>query len=331
MLSIDHYNLRSFDLNLFLAFDAMMIERNVTRAAKRLRVQQPAMSHSLSMLRMLLQDELFVRSGNRMEPTPYALQIAAQVRRFLAQAQDALSFRVTFDPSSERRTFRMAMTPHLEALLVPELLSNMRISAPGVRLSVREADRRGITDMLEEGRAEIGAGLFDAKPTWFCHETLFHEPYVCCYNGKLLNLNYPLSAEQYFELPHALISTKENPLGCLDRAFADHGKTPNVLASAAHFFSVAAIAARAPILATLPAIAATRYAPIFGLTVSPLPIKLSFSPTLMLWHSRLEKDEGILWLRARLREISASLFSSGVGSQHLRASGLNVIEPGSGV
>lgn len=255
-----------------------------------------------------------------MEPTPYALQLAAPVRRFLAQAQDALSFRVTFDPSSERRIFRMAMTPNLEALLLPELLSNVKTIAPGVRLSVREADRRSITDMLEEGRAEIGAGLFDAKLTWFCHETLFHEPYVCCYNEELLNLNGPLSIEQYFELPHALVSTKENPLGCLDRAFAMHGRSPNVMTSAAHFFSVAAIASKAPILATLPVTAATRYAPIFGLTIAPLPIKLSLSPTLMIWHSRFEKDEGIRWLRARLREISASLFSSSVGAQHLLGS-----------
>ena len=114
LATIDHYNLRSFDLNLFLAFDAIMTERNVTRAAKRLRVRQPAMSHSLSTLRVLFQDELFIRRGQTMEPTPYALHLAEPVRRVLAQAQDALTTRTTFDMLSEPRASGLRSLPILQ-------------------------------------------------------------------------------------------------------------------------------------------------------------------------------------------------------------------------
>jgi LysR family transcriptional regulator, mexEF-oprN operon transcriptional activator len=309
MLSIDHYNLRSFDLNLFLAFDAMMLERNVTRAAKRLRVQQPAMSHSLSVLRVLFQDELFVRSGQRMEPTPYALELATPVRKILSQAQETLSFRVRFDPLSEKRTFRVALSAHLEAFVLPELLIDLKDAAPGVRLSVREATRRNIADLLDGGLAEIGAGYFDSKQNWIGGEKLFDETYVCCFNEELLKLKGCPTREQYFKLPHAMVSTKENPLGCLDRAFSAFEERPNVIVSVPHFFSAAEMASRTPLLTTLPNIVASRYASKFGLRICSLPIALGSFPVSMVWHSRLERDEGIRWLRDRLRSTVCKSFS----------------------
>src|SRR5260221_4305207 len=99
MRSIDHFDLRSFDLNLLIAFDALMEERSVTRAAARLRVRQPAMSHSLSVLRMLLQDELFVRDGSIMRPTAPGLNIAPAGRSTLRPIEDILPWQEPFDSS----------------------------------------------------------------------------------------------------------------------------------------------------------------------------------------------------------------------------------------
>src|SRR5258708_4456556 len=106
MRPIDHFDLRSFDLNLLIAFDALMEERSVTRAAARLRVRQPAMSHSLSVLRMLLQDELFVRDVAIMRPTARALNIAPAVRSDLRQLEEILRLQDRLDPSWQDRTFR---------------------------------------------------------------------------------------------------------------------------------------------------------------------------------------------------------------------------------
>jgi LysR family transcriptional activator of mexEF-oprN operon len=302
MAAIDHYNLRSFDLNLFLAFDAIMVERNVTRAAKRLRVRQPAMSHSLSMLRMMLQDELFVRRGQIMEPTPYALHLAAPVRRVLAQAQEAITFRTKFDELLEQRIFRVAFSASLAAIMLPDLFVDIRDSAPGVRLAVREADQETIVNMLKDGHSEIGVGYFESANAWIRQETLFQERYVCCFNNKLLPIGPEIDQKTYFELPHVTVSTTDGQLGNLERSFTKIGTSPNVTLSVSHFFPAASIAARTPVLTTLPASIAAKYAAILGLTFSPLPFDIDALPVSIVWHSRMDGDGSVDWLRTKIKK-----------------------------
>jgi DNA-binding transcriptional LysR family regulator len=325
MATIDYFNLRSFDLNLFLAFDAIMIERNVTRAAKRLRVRQPAMSHSLSMLRMMLQDELFVRRGQIMEPTPYALHLATPVRRLLSQAQEVLTFRNKFDQHSEQRIFRMACSASLAAVILPNLFVNVRAAAPGVRFAVREANQETIPDILKDGHSEIGVGYFESRHGWIRQEALFQERYVCCFNNKLLKIGPRIDLESYFELPHVTVSTRENQFGCLEKAFAKLGRSPNVTMSVSHFFPAASIAACTPVLTTLPATLATEYAAIFGLTLSPLPFDIEAYPASIVWHSRMDGDDSIEWLRNRIKEVVKQMRSEIQLPGLLRRTGADVI------
>jgi len=302
LAAIDHYNLRSFDLNLFLAFDAIMTERNVTRAAKRLRVRQPAMSHSLSTLRMLFQDELFVRRGQNMEPTPYALHLAGPVRKVLAQAQDALTSRTKLAMLSQQRVFRIALSSHLAAMILPDLFAGIRAEAPNVQLAVRETDQDTVSDMLRHGHSEIGIGCFELKHSWINQEILFPESYVCCFNSKLLEIGNRIGSEEYFELPHITIATKDDPFGCLERAFAELGRSPNVAMSVSHFLPATTTVARLPVLTTLPATLATKHAVPLGLTLSPLPFDMETRPVSMVWHSRLDGDDSVAWLRSKIKE-----------------------------
>ena len=325
MAGIDHFNLRSFDLNLFLAFDAIMIERNVTRAAKRLRVRQPAMSHSLSTLRMLFQDELFVRRGQIMEPTPYAQQLAGPVRKVLAQAQDTLTTRTRLAMLSQQRVFRIALSSHLAATILPDLFAEIRAEAPNVQLVVRETDKNAVPDMLKRGHYEIGIGCFEVNHGWINQEILFPESHVCCFNSKLLEIGNTIGTEEYFELPHITVATKEDPFGCLDKTFAELGRSPNVAMSVSHFLPATTTAARVPVLTTLPATLATRYAAPLGLTVSPLPFDVETDPVSMVWHSRLDGDDSVVWLRGRIRVAVKRLRAEIQPLDFLRQTGANLI------
>ncbi|WP_234837272.1 helix-turn-helix domain-containing protein [Sinorhizobium meliloti] len=140
MQVIDHFNLRSFDLNLLVAFDAMMEEMSVTRAAQRLKIQQPAMSHNISTLRTLFQDELFIRVGQVMKPTARALNLSGPVRQALRQAQAAVLMADVFDPATEQRTFRLGLSSEVELLLLPDLTARLRDIAPGIRILARGGD-----------------------------------------------------------------------------------------------------------------------------------------------------------------------------------------------
>src|SRR4029077_13132249 len=204
MRSIDHFDLRSFDLNLLIAFDALMEERSVTRAAARLRVRQPAMSHSLSVLRMLLQDELFVRDGAIMRPTARALNIAPAVRSTLRQMEEILRWEEPFDPVREDRTFRLVFSSDVDLWVVPELPARLRSSAPGVRLLGRQAERADVHRLLDEGELDVAVGCFEPGATRYRGRYLFEQTLSCCFNPQLLDLSVPIDLKAYISLGHAL-------------------------------------------------------------------------------------------------------------------------------
>ena len=239
-----------------------------------------------------------------MEPTPYALHLAEPVRRVLAQAQDVLMTRAKFDMLSEPRVFRIALSANLATVILPDLFAEIRAVAPSVRLAVREANQETISDMLKDGRSELGLGCFDVKHNWIRAETLFSERYVCCFNSELLGIGHRIAFQDYFDLPHVTISAIDNPFGCLERAFAQLGRSPNVTMSASHCFPAASIVARTPVPTTLPAALATKYAAILGLTISPLPFEIETHPISMVWHSRSDHDDGVRWLRNKIKDVT---------------------------
>ena len=305
MRSIDHFDLRSFDLNLLVAFDALMEEGSVTRAAARLRVRQPAMSHSLSVLRMLLQDELFVRDGSIMRPTARALNIAPAVRSTLRQMEDILRWKEPFDPSREDRTFRLGFSSDVELLVMPDLTARLRSVAPGIRLLGRQAERAEVHRLLDEGELDIAIGCFEPGASRYRGKYLFEQTLSCCFNPKLLDLSIPIDLEVYVSLGHALVTLKDDLRGCLADALSRCNAELNVVTASSNFLAVLSTASQAPVLATLPSRMARRYASAFGLVVSPVPLKMQVAPVAMVWSARAEREPGAAWLRAQIRQILA--------------------------
>ncbi len=305
MTSIDHFDLRSFDLNLLVAFDALMEERSVTRAASRLKVQQPAMSHSLSALRLLLQDELFVRTGPTMQPTARADALAPRVRDALQQVQAVLRDEERFDPSTQDRTFRLGFSSELEVLVMPDLTARLRRCAPGIRLLGRPAGRDEVHGLLDEGLLELAIGCFDHRASRHHGLLLFEQSLSCCFNPSLLDLPVPVDVDNYIGTGHALVTLKDDLHGCLAEALERIGTRLNVVMAASDFLPVLAAAAQGPILATLPARMAHRYAPGFGLLVSPVPLDLRLPAVSMVWSARSDRDPGATWLREQVRDVLA--------------------------
>ncbi|WP_245593553.1 LysR family transcriptional regulator [Azospirillum halopraeferens] len=303
MTSIDHFDLRSFDLNLLVAFDALMQERSVTRAAARLKVGQPAMSHSLSTLRVLLQDELFVRVGPVMQPTARAGALWHPVRAALAQMQAALHARPRFDPAVEDRTLRLGFSSEVELLLLPRLTAALRQSAPGMRLLCRTAERAEIHRMLDDGTLDLAVGCFDAAAQRHRSRLLFEQSLSCVFNADRLPLTTPISLADYLAAPHAMVTRTDSLQGCLEAAFADIGETPNVVAAGAEFLSVLATVACSPVITTIPTRMARLYGPRFGLTLSPPPLTLRVPAVSMVWSAQLDQDAASSWIRKQVAGI----------------------------
>ncbi|WP_042338449.1 LysR substrate-binding domain-containing protein [Paraburkholderia ferrariae] len=303
MGSIDHFNLWSFDLNLLVAFDALMRERSVTKAATRLKIQQSAMSHNLGTLRVLLDDELFIRVGQVMKPTPRAVAFAAPISQMLEQAQRAITTRETFRPEAEQRTFAIGFSSEMEVLLMPELTARVRQSAPGIRLLARPAQPDQVHRMLDDGAIDLGIGCFGDGGERHRRRLLFEQSLMCCFNPRLLNLRVPIRRNVYLAQRHALVSQNASIRGCLDAALRAAGVELEVAMAAPEFLTVLGTVRHAPVLGTLPSRVIRRYAPLMGLASSPVPLDLTVTPISMVWTAHSDKDPPSEWLRQQVEPI----------------------------
>lgn len=306
MSAIDHFDLRSFDLNLLVAFDALMEDRTVTRAAARLKVQQPAMSHSLATLRMLMQDELFVRVGQVMQPTARARALAPQIRLALQHMQEALHADEGFDPATHTRTFRLGFSSELELLVMPALTGHLQRIAPGLKLLGRPIGRDLAAPMLDNGDIDLAVGCFDHSAARHRGRKLFEQALACCFNPDLLPLQPPIGVEAYLTTGHALITLNNTLQGCLDEALDRAGASLNVVMAGSEFLTVLATAAESPVLATLPSRMAQHYGPRFGLSLSPVPLELRVPDVAMVWSAQTDRDPGCAWLREQIVPLMTS-------------------------
>jgi DNA-binding transcriptional LysR family regulator len=178
-------NLGAIDLNLLVVFDAVMRERNVTRAGQRLGLSQPAMSHALDRLRHMLKDELFVRSPKGMLPTPRAEQITLPVRQALDNLQHSLE-PPEFNPSEAERTFRIAADSYAAMVLVPPAAIRLAKAAPRVTLAFRPSGTLDIADLLDRGQLDLAIGSFAQKGERFSRRQLLQDTFVA-----VLRSNHP--------------------------------------------------------------------------------------------------------------------------------------------
>ncbi len=307
MSSIDHFNLWSFDLNLLIAFDALMRERSVTRAAARLKIQQPAMSHNLKTLRLLFDDELFVRVGQVMRPTARALTLSASVNQILEQAQTAITAREVFRPEVERRTFAIGFSSEMEVLLMPGLTTRVQSAAPGINLLARPAQPVQVHRLLDEGAIDLAIGCFESGSERYRWRLLFEQSLMSCFNPQLLDLPTPIDRPTWLAQRHALVSQNASIRGCLDRALQAAGVELEMAMAAPEFLTVLSAAMQTPVLATLPARIVRRYAPLLGLAVSPVPLELRVMPIAMVWPTHTDSDPASEWLRQQAMAVLAEV------------------------
>ena len=171
-------NLSGFDLNLLVAFDALMQERSVTRAAKRVGLTQPAMSNALCRLRALLDDVLLVRSGSEMVPTERALELAGPVRESLEKLSGVL-LPNNFDPRKARREFHVATADLIEVAFLPVLLQRLATEAPLVDIRIYSLAGGLPSDELAAGKYDLAIGSFGDLPSEISHAALIRERFVC--------------------------------------------------------------------------------------------------------------------------------------------------------
>jgi DNA-binding transcriptional LysR family regulator len=294
------------DLNLLVVFDALIAERHATRAAARIGLTQPAVSHALNRLRALFGDPLFVRSARGLTPTPAALDAAPAIRSILEQVEGVFVGSRAFDPATSTRPFAIGLSDYAAAVFLPPLTARLQREAPGLSLVVRNT-RHGIgLSMLEDGAVEIIVGNFPDPPFQMREELLYEEDFVCAGRRDHPALADTLDLERYLSLHHLHVSTRGDPHGTVDALLAERGSKRKITITIGHFLMAAVLTDASDLIATEPRRLFSSLAGRIDLQIFPPPVAIPPFRVVQSWHARHEADAGHRWLRQLVREIGQS-------------------------
>jgi len=295
-------DVRAVDLNLLKAFDALAAERAVTRAASRIGLSQPAMSHALSRLRDLFADDLFVRTPGGMEPTARAREIAPLIAQAIEQIEAALNLGVGFDPATSTATFTAGMGEYAEVALVGRLAEAFSRAAPKATLRLLSMHGADAGEQLERGAIDVAAAHLRAMPPTIETTLLFRDPFVVvARKGHPITAAPPLTVEAYAAQNHVLVSPRGDTSGALDRLLVDYGQRRRVALLVATYLAVPAALANSDLIATVPSRAAQLIAAHAAIATLPLPVDFQATVS-MAWHRRTASDPAQAWFRGLLTE-----------------------------
>ncbi len=289
------------DLNLLVALRALIAERHVTRAAARVKLTQPAMSHSLARLRNALGDPILIRTRSGMMLTPRAQELAEPLDRVMRDVARLFASARAFDPALATRSFRVATTDYVEFVLMPSVLARVWSEAPNVNVQMRALAGNGPED-LDEDRIDVVLGpiaLTGARRGSLLAQRLMTERFVCVVREDHPRVGKRLTLERFLELPHALITPRGYTGGIVDTALAKIGKRRRIAAEVPHFLVAPFLIEKADLVLTLPERVARALAPVAKIRqLAPPPeLDLPGFDISLLWHQRNRAEPAHEWFR----------------------------------
>lgn len=296
--------LRNIDLNLLVVLDALLTEKHVTRTGLRLHLSQPAISHSLNKLRVLLDDPLLIRQGNEVVLSALAQNLQAPLKDILGQIETLLGQSIDFVPVDSQRTFRVAMSDYGAAIVLPKLIVQLRAQAPGTSLVVIQDSRLGMLEQVEQGKIDLAVGVFAALPADVSSDVLFEETFTCLLNRRSLPENGVLDLDSYLARPHLLVSTDGSTQGEVDNVLRSQGLQRRVAVNVPHWGAAPGMIADTDLILTV----ATRTLDNLPLgdTLVALAPPLTVAPFnyVQVWHNRFNQDPAHRWLRELVKQVS---------------------------
>lgn len=298
-------NVADLDLNLLRVFDAIASAGSVTVAGANIGLSQPAMSNALARLRQLFGDPLFVRTPHGMRPTPFAQQLAQPVREALRLIQGALQQHAGFDPMSSGNTFRFSMTDIGEMVFLPGLLELIKRDAPGVKIEVLRIPIKEVHAALEAGEIDLAVGFLPGLTTGVQRQPLFREHYVCMMRADHPLAGAKVSAKQFRQAAHLLVSYVGTGHQVIEETFVKQGLSERIAARVPDFLVVPMILDRTDLIVTVPSRVAAVFARLGRVKVLEVPLDMPSFEVRLHWHQRFQQDPANRWLREAMTELYA--------------------------
>lgn len=298
-------NLSKVDLNLFIVFDAIYTEANLTRAGQIVGITQPAVSNALARLRDTFNDPLFVRTAQGMVPTPMAQNIITPVRQALQLLRVSVQESRSFNPSEANKTYRISMTDLTEAVILPHLAARIRRQAPNINVDSFLTRRRETTKELAAGRLDFAIDAPLNTDPQVRHVRLFEDRYVCIMRkGHPLASKERITLDDYLAQSHIHISSRRNGLGHVDLALGKMGIQRRVMLRSQHYQMAPLVLESTDMVMTVN----ERFARRHNLHWVELPIDdIPPIQTHLFWHESTDQDPANRWMREQIIELSQQL------------------------
>ncbi len=308
-------DLRGIDLNLIVALDAILTERNLTRAGDAIGLTQPAMSGAAAKLRVLLNDPILIRSGRTSELTPRAQALQPVVRRAVAEIGRTLTLRPRFDPATTERRFQLTASDYALAVMTAPLLDLFAQEAPHASVEFAPLSALDPVDLLREDVA-IASASRDVPGK---RQSLFSDTMVC-----IVRRDHPrvrggaLTADDLAQLPYVQVNFADGVVMYADDVLAAAGIRPRVARGVPGFLPVPWAVAGTDMFGFVPARLAERYGEALDLVTAEIPVPLPVLVESAFWHPSRSSDPAVLWLLGILRTVAERIEFAGEADQPAR-------------
>jgi len=286
--------IKDTDLNLFIAFDVIYTEKNLTKSGQVLGITQPAVSNALARLRDLFNDELFIRTSRGMIPTPVANQLIGDIRNALSLIQNTISVSEKFDPSTANMTFKISIGDTSEYRLLPLLIKELAVIAPKVKVETYLTARKDASRELASGAIDFSIDPPLQSDQHLKHEKIYQEDYV-----MIVRKDHPIlkkqkiSIEDYLDLSHIHISNRKTGMGHVDMTLYKLGLTRDIYLRAQHFLVAPYIVEQSDMaITTTKGFAVDR-----NLAWRELPFDIDPLVLHLYWHENNDNESSSKWMR----------------------------------
>ena len=301
-------SLRKLDLNLLTVFDAIYVEGNLTRAASHIGMSQPAMSNALNRLRHVTKDDLFVRDGRGLHPTPVATELAPIIR----QALNLLELGLETTPglkAGRLQAFSIAGLDYYEVVILPRLLAVIEDRAPGTTVKAVTGNSTDMEKPLRFGDIDLLIDYVPLGDKEFRCEVLFVETRVVLMDKDTMGDRTSITLEEFATSGHVNRAGREGDerLDDIDTMLGKAHRRRDIQVTINNWLAMPAVLAGTKLIGVAPSRIAELYAPGFGLAVVPLPLEVRPIPIYMIWHESRDDHHAHRWLRAQLKRVCRNL------------------------
>jgi DNA-binding transcriptional LysR family regulator len=293
------------DLRALQVLDALLTEKNATRAAQRLGVTPSAVSHALARLREVLDDPLFVRTPRGMTPTPRASRMAGPLREALTQLDRAVGDDESFDPAGLVRTFKLSSADYGVHVLVPGLIRVLSQESPHVDVLVMpQASPAAVEVALETGELDVAIGRLPNMSSALRQQALFEDRFRCIVRRGHPLVRRSLDLDLYVTLGHVLVAPYGRPGSLIDDVLEKQGRRRRIALTVPHFLAAFMVVAESDFILTASERLARYFQDILPIKVLAPPLPFEPYTISQVWHERMHADPAHRWLRGQLRRVA---------------------------